>query len=173
MANKEWIHETTTVYYPYEVGCSSETYNAVICPVCNEHYPLIEAMFFTHKKGLKHCPNCGEPLDKFFTDDRANGRIAGVHKSYIEVPCNIGDKIYRLNANKRVICPEQTVVAIHVAEKFNIRNRKMESHVLARNKGYNDGSVKVRFSEFGKTAFFSYEEAEEAADKYAKGEYEE
>ena len=119
MANKEWKHETTTVYYPYEIGCSSETCNAIICPVCNEHYLLIEAMFFTHKKGLKHCPNCGEPLDKFFTDDRANGKLAGVHKYYVEVPCNVGDEVYWVDRDNLRIC-KCRVASIRMYEKTGI-----------------------------------------------------
>ena len=76
-------------------------------------------------------------------------------ENVIELPCKIGDRIYRLNS----LCSnvnEATVKAIYFTEdkRYFPKSHVIIQYDLAR------GRLRVNFSEFGKTVFLTREEAE-------------
>ena len=86
--------------------------------------------------------------------------IAGYHKqseNTVELPCKIGDKVYRLNYLCTAI-DEATVKAIYYTEdkKYYPKSHLVVQYDLAR------GRVRINFSEIGRTLFFIREEAEKA-----------
>lgn len=78
----------------------------------------------------------------------------------IEVPCNIGDIVYRLTKDKKAVCPAFKVESIHVAAEYNSVGKKQYSYVNC--SGVNFPCImhtRICFDDFGETAFFSLEEA--------------
>ena len=75
----------------------------------------------------------------------------------VELPCKIGDKVYRLNYLCTAI-NEATVKAIYYTEdkKYYPKSHLVVQYDLAR------GRVRINFSEIGRTLFFTREEAEKA-----------
>ena len=74
---------------------------------------------------------------------------------FVELPCKVGDKVYRLN----YLCSavnEATVKAIYYTEdkKYYPKSHIIIQYGLAR------GRVRVNFNDFGKTVFLTKEEAE-------------
>ena len=85
-------------------------------------------------------------------------------ENVIELPCKIGDRIYRLNRLCSAV-NEATVEAIYFTEdkKYYPKSHIIIQYDLAR------GRVRFNFSEFGKTVFLSREEAENALAKMKGG----
>ena len=80
----------------------------------------------------------------------------------IEVPCNIGDKIYLLSQDGKSVCPEHFVAdAIHITSDHTTEGHKRKSYVLARCEVFcRLQATRVYFDKFGKTAFLSLIEAQ-------------
>ncbi len=105
-----------------------------------------------------HC-DCGNGRPCFRVLKKAEALYdAGYRKqreNAIELPCKIGDRIYRLNRLCTAVT-EATVKAIYYTEdkKDYPKSHLVIQYDLAR------GRVRVNFSEFGKTVFLTREEAE-------------
>lgn len=81
-------------------------------------------------------------------------RVAFHYKGVLP-PCNIGDKVYRLDKRSKSI-NEAVVVAIYLTEdkKYYSKSHAILQYDLLR------GRMRVNFSEFGRTVFLTREEAE-------------
>ena len=76
----------------------------------------------------------------------------------IEVPCKIGDTLYYTPTCSTGYVLKCTVVAIHISDEKQIRNKLYKSHILAVSH-LSGKCVKLNFDEFNKTVFLSKEEA--------------
>lgn len=153
----EWQHVLMTRYPSPPSPCIEETYHAVICPNCEEAYELVAAHFVSNKKGYDYCPRCGKQLSNFYSTD-----AAFPHKRMVEVPCNVGDRVYCLTADKSEVF-EATVVSIYLHSK--------QRHVMLNRdnfEGFEARYFTAKFGAFGTMIFFDYDEAVEALMKFAE-----
>ena len=108
----------------------------------------------------EECCKIWESNELYFDKVEQNGCIAFKDKSRIvELPCRIGDKVYKLTRNKVKEC-EVVFVGISADEKCSYFNFV---------ENYEDGtfykSYSMVFDVIGKTVFLTREEAEEALRK--------
>lgn len=94
--------------------------------------------------------------------------VAGYRKqseNIIELPCKVGDRIYRLNRLNTAFT-EAIVKAIYIThdKKYYPKPHIIIQYDLQR------GRLRVNFSEFGNTVFLTREEAKNALSKMKGGE---
>lgn len=77
-------------------------------------------------------------------------------------PCKVGDKVYYINTfyQKNPIIIKCEVDALHITSGKNRIGHKKPSYALIINENMKSLSTRVYFENFGKTVFFTKEEAE-------------
>lgn len=86
---------------------------------------------------------------------------------FVELPCNIGDTIYKVLYLKRGkpggIC-ERICTGIHISEKVLKRRSAKAYYYLTTNTEFGS-TTHIPFSDIGRSVFFTYEEAKAALSK--------
>ena len=113
----------------------------------------------------ENCKSVGICSSYTISEKLYNAGYRKQSENVIELPCKVGDRIYRLNRLFTDVT-EATVKAIYFTEdkKYYPKPHIIIQYDLSR------GRLRANFSEFGKTVFFSREEAEEAIAKMKGGE---
>ena len=110
--------------------------------VCMDYTTLKESEFAQHFEG-------SDVLCDHFKDK----------SRYIELPCAVGDTVYRVIADKRVKHPHECKV---IGYWYSEDEPCSRIHLVRYVNGVFDYSMSIPLSDFGKTVFLTKEEAEQA-----------